>query len=94
MTFSSFNCFLMALQYYESLVLEIKEETEKEISEAINKAVSLKLQKFQIKLDKCLDEKKFMEDVSHPIIRFIYFVSLLNLVWPFAFFFDVQFGWL
>ncbi|XP_042396649.1 BRAP2 RING ZnF UBP domain-containing protein 2-like, partial [Zingiber officinale] len=50
-------------KYYESLVLEIKEETEKDISEAIKKAVSLKLQKFQIKLDKCIEEKKFMEDL-------------------------------
>lgn len=61
-------------------MLEIKEETEKKISEAIKKAVSLKLQKFQMKLDKCIEEMKFMEDVSYPIIRFIYFVSLLYLV--------------
>ncbi|XP_042393691.1 BRAP2 RING ZnF UBP domain-containing protein 2-like [Zingiber officinale] len=56
-------------KYYESLVLEIKEETEKEISEAIKKAVSLKLQKFQIKLDKCIEEKKFMEDINENLLK-------------------------
>jgi len=42
---------------------EAKEETEKEIAEAVEKAVTLKLQKLQAKLDKCMKEKKFMDDV-------------------------------
>lgn len=38
-------------------------ETESEIAEAVDKAVSLKLQKLQAKLDKCIKEKKFLDDV-------------------------------
>ncbi|KAK6936960.1 FCP1 homology domain [Dillenia turbinata] len=38
--------------YFESLLLEAKEETEREISEAVQKALNLKLQKLQAKLDK------------------------------------------
>jgi len=45
-------------------LLEAKEETEREISEAVEKAVSLKLRKLQSKIDKCVEEKKFLDDVS------------------------------
>lgn len=41
----------------------MKDETEREISEAVEKAVNLKLQKLQAKLDKCVKEKKFLDDV-------------------------------
>lgn len=53
----------MHLQYFESLLQEIKEETEKDIAEAVDKAVSLKLQKLQAKVDRCMKEKKFLDEV-------------------------------
>ncbi|WOK95068.1 BRCA1-associated protein isoform X1 [Canna indica] len=56
-------------KYYESMLLEIKEDTEKEISEAIKKAVSLKLQKLQIKLDKYIEENKFLEDINENLLK-------------------------
>lgn len=51
--------------YFESLLQEVEEETEKEISEAVEKAMSQspKLQKMQAKLDKCVEEKKIINDV-------------------------------
>lgn len=52
------------MQHYESLILEAKEENEKEIAEAIEKACSHKLQKMQLKLDKVNEEKMFLDDVS------------------------------
>lgn len=54
----------MLLQYFESLLQEVKEETEREVAEVVDKAVNLKLQKLQIKLDRCIKEKKFLDDVS------------------------------
>ncbi|XP_010244864.1 PREDICTED: BRCA1-associated protein isoform X2 [Nelumbo nucifera] len=55
--------------YFESLLLEVKEETEKEISEAIKKAENFRLQKMQAKLDKCLKEKKFLDDISENLLK-------------------------
>lgn len=69
----------MELQYFELLLLEVKEQTEKEISEAVEKAASLKLQKLQSKLDKCIKEKKFLDDVSTlgaPVQKDVTLVSL------------------
>ena len=48
----------------------MKEETEREISRAVEKAVSLKLQKLQAKLDRCIKEKKFLDEVvNNPGLR-------------------------
>ena len=52
------------MQYYESLLLEDKEETDKEIAAAVEKAVSIKVQKLEAKIDKCTEEKKFLDEVS------------------------------
>ncbi|GMQ09072.1 hypothetical protein CsSME_00052557 [Camellia sinensis var. sinensis] len=51
--------------YFESLLQEVEEETEREISEAIEKAATgnQKLQKMQAKLDKCDQEKSFFDEV-------------------------------
>lgn len=55
---------LVLTQYYESLLLELKEENEREIFTAKEKVVSAKAQKLQAKLDKCLEEKMFLDEVS------------------------------
>ena len=49
---------------------EVKEETERQISKAVHKAVSLKQQKIQAKIDRCNKEKKFLDEVScNPWLR-------------------------
>ncbi|XP_039141813.1 BRAP2 RING ZnF UBP domain-containing protein 2 [Dioscorea cayenensis subsp. rotundata] len=54
-------------KHYESLILEAKEENEKEIAEAIEKACSHKLQKMQLKLDKVNEEKMFLDDINENL---------------------------
>ncbi|RYR77096.1 hypothetical protein Ahy_A01g001569 isoform C [Arachis hypogaea] len=51
--------------YFESLLQEVKEETERKISKAVQKAVSLKQQKIQAKIDRCNKEKKFLEELRY-----------------------------
>ncbi|PIA30398.1 hypothetical protein AQUCO_05600084v1 [Aquilegia coerulea] len=53
--------------YFESLLLEAREETEKEISEAVKKVIRSKVQKMQAKLDKCMKEKKFHDDIKENL---------------------------
>ncbi|PIA64218.1 hypothetical protein AQUCO_00100003v1 [Aquilegia coerulea] len=53
--------------YFESLLLEAREETEKEISEAVQKVIRSKVQKMQAKLDKCMKEKKFHDDIKENL---------------------------
>ncbi|KAL6629059.1 hypothetical protein ACP70R_028824 [Stipagrostis hirtigluma subsp. patula] len=55
--------------YYESLLLEVKEETEQEISAATEKALSTKQQKLQAKLDKCREEKRFLDDMNNNLVK-------------------------
>ncbi|KAF8691299.1 hypothetical protein HU200_040425 [Digitaria exilis] len=55
--------------YYESLLLEAKEETEKEISAAVEKAVSIKIQKLEAKIEKCAEEKKFIDEVNGNLVK-------------------------
>ncbi|PON34697.1 BRCA1-associated [Trema orientale] len=55
--------------YFESLLQEVKEETEKEISVAVEKAVTLKLQKMQTKLDRCLKEKNILDDLNENLLK-------------------------
>ncbi|CAL5373327.1 unnamed protein product [Camellia sinensis] len=57
--------------YFESLLREVEEETEREISEAVEKAVSgsQKLQKMQSKLDKCVKEKKFLDEINENLLK-------------------------
>ncbi|KAL6012052.1 hypothetical protein ACLOJK_002527 [Asimina triloba] len=56
-------------QYYETLLVEVKEETEREISEAVGKAISSRLQKLQSKLDKCTAEKKFLDEINENLMK-------------------------
>ncbi|KAF6166909.1 hypothetical protein GIB67_020138 [Kingdonia uniflora] len=53
----------------ESRVLEYKEEVEKEISEAVQKAVNVKVQKWQAKLNKSVEEKKFIDDIYENLTK-------------------------
>ncbi|KAL5743737.1 hypothetical protein ACOSQ2_026853 [Xanthoceras sorbifolium] len=55
--------------YYETLLEEVKEEIEKETSEAIKKAIAQKLQKMQSKLDRCIKEKKFLDDLNENLLK-------------------------
>ncbi|KAA8541958.1 hypothetical protein F0562_023110 [Nyssa sinensis] len=57
--------------YFESLLEEVEEETEREISKAVEKALSQnqKLQKMQVKLNKCIEEKKFLDDINDNLLR-------------------------
>ncbi|KAF9589187.1 hypothetical protein IFM89_019696 [Coptis chinensis] len=55
--------------YFESLLLEVKDETENEISKAVQKSVSLKLQKMQAQLQKCVEEKKFLDDINENLMK-------------------------
>ncbi|XP_057969092.1 BRAP2 RING ZnF UBP domain-containing protein 2 isoform X2 [Malania oleifera] len=55
--------------YFESLLQQIGEDTERDIHEAVEKAATLKLQKMQAKLDKCLEEKKFLDDINENLLK-------------------------
>ncbi|KAF5932285.1 hypothetical protein HYC85_028456 [Camellia sinensis] len=57
--------------YFESLLQEVEEETEREISEAIEKAATgnQKLQKMQAKLDKCDQEKSFFDEINKSLLK-------------------------
>ncbi|KAK7325277.1 hypothetical protein VNO77_29437 [Canavalia gladiata] len=55
--------------YFESLLQEVKEETERKISKAVQKAVSLKVQKIQSKIDRCNKEKKFLDDLNENLVK-------------------------
>lgn len=54
-------------QYYEGLLLEEKQEKDACIAQAVEKAVSLKLQKLQIKLEKVEKERRFLEQVNESM---------------------------
>ncbi|XP_057534414.1 BRAP2 RING ZnF UBP domain-containing protein 2 isoform X2 [Amaranthus tricolor] len=55
--------------YFESLLHEVKEETKREVAKAVDKAVSLKLQKMQAKLDRSIQEKKFLNDINENLSK-------------------------
>lgn len=57
--------------YFETLIREVEEETEREMSEAIEKAVSgsQKLQKMQAKLDRCVKEKGFLDELNENLLK-------------------------
>lgn len=67
-------------QYFESLLQEVEEETERECSLAIEKALSEhpKLLKLQKKLDKGIEQKKFLDEVGiFDIYPCVYSANLL-----------------
>ncbi|KAJ6929800.1 BRAP2 RING ZnF UBP domain-containing protein 2-like isoform X1 [Populus alba x Populus x berolinensis] len=55
--------------YFDTLLKEVNEETEREISEAVKKAIAQKLQKLQAKLDRCIKEKKFLDDLNENLVK-------------------------
>ncbi|KAJ7951957.1 BRCA1-associated protein [Quillaja saponaria] len=55
--------------YFETLLQEVKEETEREISKSVEKAVTLKLHKIQLKLDRCIKEKKFLDELNENLLK-------------------------
>ncbi|GMP34619.1 hypothetical protein CsSME_00007414 [Camellia sinensis var. sinensis] len=71
LTVTSLNLAYAVYGYFESLLREVEEETEREISEAVEKAVSgsQKLQKMQSKLDKCVKEKKFLDEINENLLK-------------------------
>ncbi|XP_020674880.1 BRCA1-associated protein isoform X1 [Dendrobium catenatum] len=56
-------------KYFESLLQEAKEEDEREISKAVQKAVNLRLQKLKTKLNKHIEEKRFLEDINENLLK-------------------------
>ncbi|KDP37015.1 hypothetical protein JCGZ_06071 [Jatropha curcas] len=55
--------------YFENLLQEVREETEREISEAVKKAVAQKFPKLQAKLERCLKEKKFLDELNENLLK-------------------------
>ncbi|CAL5199758.1 unnamed protein product [Lathyrus oleraceus] len=55
--------------YFESLLQQVEQETEGKISVAVQKAVSLKQQKIQSKIDRCNKEKKFMDELNDNLLK-------------------------
>ncbi|XP_050233628.1 BRAP2 RING ZnF UBP domain-containing protein 2 [Mercurialis annua] len=55
--------------YYETLLQEVKEDTERDKLEAVKKVVPQRLQKLQSKLDRCLKEKKFLDEVNENLMK-------------------------
>ncbi|XP_024461472.1 BRAP2 RING ZnF UBP domain-containing protein 2 isoform X3 [Populus trichocarpa] len=55
--------------FFGTLLEEVEEETEREISKAVKKAIAQKLQKFQAKLDRCIKEKKFLDDLNENLVK-------------------------
>ncbi|CAI9099419.1 OLC1v1036238C2 [Oldenlandia corymbosa var. corymbosa] len=58
-------------QYFETLIEDAEEENRKEVAEAVEKASSQnpKLVKLQAKLDKCVEEKNFLDDINDNLLR-------------------------
>ncbi|XP_075505164.1 BRAP2 RING ZnF UBP domain-containing protein 2-like isoform X2 [Primulina tabacum] len=57
--------------YFESLLQEVEEDTERESSVAVEKALSQnqKLLKLQAKLDKLSEEKKFLDNINDNLLK-------------------------
>ncbi|KAL9231996.1 hypothetical protein vseg_007148 [Gypsophila vaccaria] len=55
--------------YFESLLQEVKEETERKVAETVDKTLTLKLQKAQAKLDRSIKEKKFLDDINDNLLK-------------------------
>ncbi|PON63186.1 43kDa postsynaptic protein [Parasponia andersonii] len=56
-------------QYYESLLTEAKSKLENAISEAVERAVTLKMQEIQNKLEKYIEEKNVVADINRNLIK-------------------------
>ncbi|KAJ3708069.1 hypothetical protein LUZ61_011774 [Rhynchospora tenuis] len=56
-------------KHFESLLLEIKEGNDKEIDEAVEKALHAKLPKLQMKLNKAIEEKTFLQEINKNLLE-------------------------
>ncbi|KAF3453730.1 hypothetical protein FNV43_RR04171 [Rhamnella rubrinervis] len=56
-------------QYYESLLIEAKSKLEGAIAEAVEKAVTSKMQDIKSKLEKCIQEKDAVADTNRSLIK-------------------------
>lgn len=56
-------------QYYESLLAEAKSKLENAITEAVEEAVSSKMQDIQNKLQKCIEERNVVADINRTLIK-------------------------
>ncbi|XP_010537913.1 PREDICTED: BRCA1-associated protein [Tarenaya hassleriana] len=56
-------------QYFEKLLQDVKEEAEKKVSEAVSKAIGQRLQKLQAKLDRCVQDKKFLDELNENLVK-------------------------
>lgn len=56
--------FFLFFQYYSSLLAEAKSKLENAITDAVEEAVNSKMQDIQNKLQKCIEEKNVVADVS------------------------------
>lgn len=74
------------MQYFESLLQEIEEQNERDISGAVKDSLkqNTKLQKMQAKLDKGLTEKKFLDEVIvfSPYLLISYMMNNVFLIIP------------
>ncbi|KAL6539125.1 BRAP2 RING ZnF UBP domain-containing protein 2 [Orobanche gracilis] len=57
--------------YFEALLQEVEEDIERNSSKAVQKALSQnsKLLKLQAKLDKCIEEKSFFDNINENLLR-------------------------
>ncbi|XVE91241.1 hypothetical protein DITRI_Ditri20bG0138100 [Diplodiscus trichospermus] len=55
--------------YFETLLQQDNEETERAIADAVNKAFMQKRQKMQAKLERCVKEKRFLEDLNENLLK-------------------------
>ncbi|ERN17959.1 BRCA1-associated protein [Amborella trichopoda] len=56
-------------QYYESLLVETKEQKDRTVSAAAREAVNLKLQEMHVKLDKCSAENRGIADANDKLMK-------------------------
>ncbi|XP_078438448.1 zinc finger (C3HC4-type RING finger) family protein [Wolffia australiana] len=56
-------------RYYESILLEVRQETEREAEEAINRALSQRLHKAQARLEKYKREKIFLDEINESLMK-------------------------
>ncbi|XVF86370.1 hypothetical protein PTKIN_Ptkin18bG0034400 [Pterospermum kingtungense] len=55
--------------YFETLLQQENEETERAIADAVNKVIMQKRQKMQAKLERCMKEKGFLEDLNENLLK-------------------------
>ncbi|KAF6158228.1 hypothetical protein GIB67_015022 [Kingdonia uniflora] len=56
-------------QFFEAQMAEAEAKKESSISEALEKAVNLKLQEIQLKIEKCAEEKKTVAEINDSLMK-------------------------